>query len=328
MPKCGRMKAIILKEIHKPLVLEEVPEPAPAEGERIVKLHAAALNRRDYWITVGQYPAINPPVIPGSDGTGMSEGEMVLINPGLYWGNNQAVQSGDFEVLGLPRNGTFAEYISVPEEYIHPKPVHLNWAESAALPLAGVTAYRSLIVQGKAEPKQRVLITGIGGGVAMMVMLMALAHEMEVFVTSSDEEKLKAALALGAMGAANYKNEGWEKSILPKGEHFDLIIDSAGGKPFANLLKLCKPGGRIVVYGGTLGKVDGISLQVLFWRQQHIIGSTMGSQKDFKDMLDFVIHHKIRPIIDRIYPLEDINEAIARMGGSDHFGKVVISIRD
>lgn len=315
-----------LTRIGAPLEMCDVPAPVAGEGEVLVNLRCAALNRRDFWMQQGQYPRIDLPVTPGSDGAGICEGREVVIDPGLDWGNSESFQSSAFHILGMPRDGTLAETVTVPLKNVYPKPPHLSWEEAAALPLAGVSAYRAVFVQGKAQPGQKVLITGVGGGVALTAMQLCIAYGMEVVVTSGSEEKLAHALALGAAGAVNYKDPDWAKSIAEQHGTCDLVLDSAGGEAFAALPKLTSPGGRIVIYGGTLGKIQDLSPQVLYWRQIAIIGSTMGSASDFRAMLAFVSHHEIKPVVDRVFDLDNTNEALDKLRDGTQFGKVVIRI--
>ena len=203
------MKALVLTSVDGAIEFKETNDPFPTSGEVLIRLAAAALNRRDFWITRGGYPNIEAPCVLGSDGAGIVEkagegvdsslvGKEVLINPSLQWGSDQLVQGPDFRILGMPDNGTFAEYISVPVQQITEKPSHLTPYEAAALPLAGLTAYRALFSQGKLKPEESILITGIGGGVATIALKMAQAAGARVFVSSSCEHKISQAITLGA----------------------------------------------------------------------------------------------------------------------------------
>lgn len=322
------MTALVLKSKEEPFYLGEWPEPSPEEGEVIVDLKAAALNHRDVFITQGLYPGIRFPSILGSDGAGILDGREVLINPAMDWGADPKVQSRKFHILGLPKNGTFAEKVAVPKEKVLDKPAHLSWEAAAALPLAGLTAYRALFTRGGLREGERVLITGIGGGVALTALQFALAAGASAWVTSSEDSKITRAVEMGAEGGANYKQEGWPDKLKEKGGGFDLILDSAGGKGFPPLLKLCRPAARIVVYGGTTGSVPKLSPQILFWKQISILGSTMGTDAEFADMIAFVDRHKIDPVVDAVFPLSRGQEAFDRMDKGQQFGKIVLKPAD
>lgn len=320
------MKALVLQQLGHPLDYKDFNDPLPAKGEAVIRLHAAALNRRDWWITQGQYSKIQLPVILGSDGAGEYRGKPVVINPSINWGDDASSQGKDYRILGLPDNGTFAEFIRVPRANLAPKPSHLTWEQAAALPLAGLTAYRVLFTRCRLKTGERILITGIGGGVALMTMQFALAAGAEVFVTSGSDEKIKKAVQLGASGGANYREPEWEKRLKADAGGFHVVIDSAGGDGFAPLLTLCNPGARIGVYGGSLGKINGLSPQILYWKQVSILGSTMGTPEEFRKMLAFVNRYSIVPVVDRAFNLADGNAALERLATNNQFGKIVLNV--
>lgn len=331
------MKALVLKETKQPLVVEERQTPVPGPGEALVRLRAAAFNRRDYWIQQGLYPGIVTPVVLGSDGAGVVEkvgegvdtswvGKEVIINPGLNWGDDPRAQSDRFEILGLPRDGTFAEYLVIPAAQLHERPAHLDWAQAAALPLAGLTAFRAVFTQGRLEPGEKVLVTGIGGGVATFALLFAKAAGAELWVTSSSPGKLQRARELGAAGGFLYTQADWVEQCRKAAGAPDLIIDSAGGEGYAQLVSLVRPGGRIVNFGATRGNIRELNVRQLFWKQLHLIGSTMGTPREFARMVRFVVQHQIRPVVDRVLPLEEGNAGLAAMEESSQFGKIVLEI--
>lgn len=324
--KLKRMKALIINALNTPTSYTEDFTLSPAADEAIVHIKAAALNHRDLFITQGQYAGIRVPCVLGSDGAGIWKDQPVVLYPALEWGDQEAYQSKNFRVLGMPEHGTFAEQISIPRQNIYPMPAHLSWAQAAAVPLAGLTAWRILFSRCQLKPGENVLITGIGGGVALMAMQMAVAAGAKVFVTSSSAEKITQALALGAQGGVNYRETGWEKQLKQLAGGFDVIIDSAAGDGFALLPGLCNPGGRIGLYGGTLGKINGLSMQIVFWKQLSILGSTMGSPQEFQAMLTFVAQHKIVPVVDSVFPLSEGAKAFERMEKGVQFGKVVLHI--
>ena len=337
------MKAIQLRDIRQPLVLADVPQPTAGPGEVLVNLKAAALNHRDVFIQQGLYPGIKTPVIPGADGAGVVvevgagvdpvwKGQEVVINCSLGWGHNPHVYDPEtFEILGMPTNGTFAEYIAIHSTYIYHKPAHLSFAEAAAIPLAGLTAWRALMTRAALQPKERVLVTGIGAGTALFALQFAVASKAEVWVTSGSDEKIQKAIALGAQGGVNYNNADWLKVLMAetgggRTGYFDVIIDSAGGPGFAKLTDAAAPGGRIVIFGGTTGNLTDIAPSKVFFKQLNIYGTTMGTDKEFGEMLQFVTQHQIKPVVDQVFPLADAQQAFDRMDTGQQSGKIVLSI--
>jgi zinc-binding alcohol dehydrogenase/oxidoreductase len=328
------MKSVSITSKESAISIVDVPAPISSQDEVLISIQASALNHRDVWISKGMYAKIQYPVIPGSDGSGIiiashskhaPIGSRVMINPNINWGDHAEIQSSQYSILGMPSQGTMAELISVPADRVHPIPNHLTFEQAAALPLAGLTAYRAVFTKGMIGSGHTVLITGIGGGVALMAMQFALAAGATVYCTSGTEEKIHKAIALGASGGVLYHLEDWSKqlhSMNPKG--FDCIIDSAGGMQWNELTGLLKPGGRLVFYGATNGNVPNLSLQRLFWKQITICGSTMGSDAEFEMMLHFCKHHGIIPIIDSIYSLDDASSAFAHMNSGMQFGKIVL----
>jgi NADPH:quinone reductase-like Zn-dependent oxidoreductase len=315
--------------------VEARPDLRARQSEVVIRLSAAALNRRDLWITQGLYPNIRLPVIPGSDGAGtVAEvgagadarwaGADVILNPGIEWGNCQRVQGPEFRILGMPDDGTFATHVVVPAAQLYPKPDHLSWPEAAALPLAGVTAYRALFVQGNLRAGERALITGIGGGVATMALQFAVAAGATVAVTSSSNAKLARARELGAVAGYLYTTENWTDALVRQLGPLDLVVDSAGGDGYGALINSVAPGGRIVNYGATAGPPARLDLFKLFWKQLKLIGSTMGSPADFAAMLQFVNRHRLTPVVDRVFPLEEGVAALERMKQGEQFGKLVL----
>ncbi len=328
------MKAAVITEIKKPVSFQSVPDPVASAGQVVVKLKAAALNHRDLWIQLGQYAGIKLPVIPGSDGAGIVEsvgpgvesawvGREVIINPSLDWGIDTRAQSPKFRILGLPDSGTFAEKIAVSASNLAAKPGHLSWQQAAALPLAGMTAWRALFTRAQLTGGERVLVTGVGGGAALFALQFAAAAGAEVWVTSSVPEKLERAQALGAAGGVNYLDGDWPAQLQKKaGALFDVIIDSAGGEGFGRLIELTKPGGRIAFFGATTGNPPGIDLRKCFFRQISILGSTMGSPGDFAGMTQFVEMHRLTPIVDQVFPLAETEAAFRHMEAAAQFGKI------
>lgn len=331
------MKAIVLESAENPIVYKEVEKPTLAEGEVLVKIKAAALNRRDYWISVGQYGGIKYPTILGSDGSGVVAevgdgvnaalvGKEVIINPSHAYGASNDFQGKDFKILGLPEDGTFAEYVKVEAEYIYEKPLHLTWEQAAAIPLAGLTAYRGLFTKGKLKAGDNVLIIGAGSGTGSFAIQWAAAIGANVYITSSTAEKIEQAKALGATAGVNYKDADWDQQLLKLAGGFDVVIDSALGEGFAKLPDICNPGARIVTFGGTAGNFPEFNARKFFYKQLQLLGSMMGTVAEFEAMLKLVDEHKIVPVIDEVFPLAEAKAAIAKMEKSAQFGKIVLSV--
>ena len=333
------MRAIVLTALGDSdnLKLEQRPDLRPGPGEAVVRLHAAALNRRDVWIRKGQYAGIKLPIILGSDGAGEVvdvgervdrawHGRQVVMDPSLNWGGDERAQDNTFNILGLPTDGTYAEMVVVPAANLHPKPAHLSWEEAAAVPLASVTAYRALVTRARVEAGETVLVTGIGGGVATCALQIAKHLGAKVYVTSGHESKVEAARRLGAMGGVNHRKDDWAKTLVAEiGSRPDVIIDGAGGETFNRALDALKPGGRLVSYGSTLGAAQHVEVRRIFWKQLNVLGSTMGSPSDFTAMLK-LYEAGLKPVVDKVFPLEQAGDAHIRMEAGDQFGKIVLKI--
>lgn len=329
------MKAVLFQSKSQPLEVREVDTPTPVDGEVLVRLSYAALNHRELWIWKEQ--SLKDPVIPGSDGSGIVTAvgknvdpaiisKEVIINPSLYWGSNEKIHSADYQILGIPTNGTFANFIVIKQEYVHAKPNHLTLKEAAAIPLAALTAYRALFTKAQTTASDKVLITGIGGGAALFAMQMAAAIGAATYVTSSSEDKIKKAIALGAKGGFNYKDPDWIKKAKESVAGFDVIIDSAAGDGFAALTEVANGAGRIVLFGRTAGNINNLKPGILYNKQLQIMGSLMGTSKEFAEMISFYRKYELHPVIDKEFSLDEINEAAKYMEGS-HFGKVVFAVR-
>jgi len=334
------MKALVLNELGGPenLAIAEVPQPQPAAGEVRVAISHAALNRRDVWITVGKYPRVELPSIGGSDGAGVVDavgtgvdanlvGQEVVIYPARDWGDDPRCGGANFRVLGMPDQGTFAESICVPATDIAAKPDHLTFEQAAALPLAGLTSWRALVTHGEVKAGQKVLVTGIGGGVAAFALLWARHHGAEVYVTSGSEEKLEAAKSLGARDGVSYHDTGWDKAIAKMSGGIDIVIDSAGGPVVNKAMNTLNAGGRFVFFGATLGNPEaGLEMAKMFFKQARIQGTTMGMPAEFHAMLDFVRTHRIEPVVDQVFPFAEAVAAHQRLWASEQMGKIVLAI--
>lgn len=335
------MLAAFFKGKGLPLEVKEMKKPVPVKDQVLVKLHYSSLNHRDIWIRNEQTAVSDSGIILGSDGAGVVEavgddesdpnfssliGKEVIINPSLEWGKDPAFQSDSFKILGYPDNGTFATWILISKKQVHEKPEHLALNEAAAVPLSALTAYRALFTKARVRPGEKVLITGIGGGTALWALQLAVAFQAKVFVTSSSKEKIDRAISLGAQGGFDYKSPTWVDEAKKTTRGFDVIIDSASGPQFKNLLDVATPGARIVVYGRTAGDIGDIPPRLLFNKQLSIQGTLMGTRDEFLSMLDFIEKRKIKPVVDQTYPLSEINDAMKHMESARQFGKILIKI--
>jgi zinc-binding alcohol dehydrogenase/oxidoreductase len=333
------MNAVVLRETGAPEVLrlDSAPDPEAGPGEVVVALRAAALNRRDVFLRKGIAPSPLP-VIPGSDGagvvrslgagvSGVSEGDEVVILPALGWGGGEEAPEPGFRILGGPDDGTYAELIAIAAANVFPRPRRLSWEESAALPLAGLTAYRALVRRARVRPGETVLVIGIGGGVATTALHIARSAGCRVLATSSSREKLDRARELGADGGVDYTAGEWPAAVreLTGGRGVDVVVDSVGST-WADSIACLRPGGRVVVFGGTGGGKVELAVRPVTLGQLSLLGMTMGSPRDFAGLLAAVEHASWTPVIDSVRPLAEAAEAHAREEAGDHFGKLVLSI--
>ena len=333
------MKALVLEAANQPLQYQDVPDPVAGPGEVVMQIEAASLNHRDNWIQKGQYAGLKFPIILGSDGCGTVascgegvdlawQGRQVIINPGLEWGDRPAAQCGNFRILGLPDDGTFAERVRVPFRRFgrqagkSRRPARRRAAArgSHRLPRsfqAGQPAKR------RAGPYQRRGWRGWHSSPSSS----RWRQEPKVYVTSGNDAKIQQAVGLGAVGGANYKSPDFAAGLKAlAGGLFDVIVDSAGGEGFGKLIDSAAPGGRIVFFGATRGNPPGFDMRKVFWKQLSILGSTMGSPDDFAEMIAFVDRHRIVPVADLAFPLAQGNEALKAMDSAEQFGKIILTM--
>lgn len=315
--------------VHEGGVLrcEEVPDPQPGAGEVVVELRTAALNRRDLLVTRGVYP-VALPVVPGSDGAGVRRdtGEEVVILPGFHWGQGEAAAGPDFEILGGPRDGTYAELVAVPEENVYPRPARLSWEEAAAFPLAALTAYRALFPRGGLKAGETVLVLGAGSGVSTFAVQLAAQAGARVLVTSSSSTKIDRAVELGAETGVLYTEGDWAEAAreLTGGRGVDLVVDSVGSTWPDSLRAVCR-GGRVVVFGATGATEATLQIRPFYLQWLSLLGTTMGSPSDFRGLLLMLEEGTWSPVIDSVFPLVEAEAAQARLESPEHFGKVVLT---
>jgi zinc-binding alcohol dehydrogenase/oxidoreductase len=318
------MRAILVREGGS-LSYEEVDEPVAGPGEVIVELRSAAVNRRDLLVRNPPGPAYQfpLPLIPGSDGAGVRRdtGEEVVVYPGLGWGGREDAAGPDWRILGGPDDGTYAELVKVPAENVFPKPARLSWEEAAAFPLAALTAWRALFAVGRLHGSETVLVLGAGSGVSTFAVQLAAQAGSRVLVTSSSEEKIERAKELGAADGVLYTQEGWAEAVAP----VDVVLDSVG-TTWRDSLRALRKGGRLVVFGATGGGEVTLDVRALYLGWQSILGTTMGSGRDFAGLLRMVNGGSWRPVIDSVRPLAEAEAAHDRMKAGEHFGKLVLAV--
>ncbi|KRE03581.1 alcohol dehydrogenase [Bacillus sp. Root239] len=325
------MKALIHAEKLglEGLSIRDIDSPNPAAGEVRVKLKTVGTNHRDLFVTNRHQPTEGTLVL-GSDGAGIVDevgkgivniklGDEVIINPGLGWKENTPAPPDNFEVLGHPSNGTFAEHVVVPAENVVLKPIHLSWEEAGVLSLAALTAYRALFTRGQVKSGMKVFIPGIGSGVATLLLQFAKAVGATIYVSSRSKEKRQKALELGADKAID-SNGDWEEAL--EGEKMDLVIECVGAATFNKSLAQLKKGGTIVTFGASAGDVVQFDLRPFFYGQYNLLGSTMGSGKEYKEMIEFITTNNIKPVIDRMYTLDHYEEAFMRLENGEQLGKI------
>ena len=315
------MKAIRIHEDGGPEVLryEDAPDPSPGDGEVLVRLRAAALNHIDLWIRNGQ-PSVPKPRILGSDGAGerVDTGERVVINPGLDDGRH---------IVGEHTDGTDAELIAVPADYVHAIPDDLSFEEAAAFPMVFETAYRMLVTKAQLRADESVLVWGIGGGIATASLAIAKALGARVIATSSSDAKLERARELGADLVVNHAESDVAAAVKDAGGA-DVVVEHVGEATWKTSLAVAKPAGRIVVCGATSGPNPPAQLHRVWWKQLTIYGSTMGTREDFAGAFDLVKSGRARPVVDEVFSLDEARAAHERLEAGRQFGKVVLRIGD
>jgi NADPH:quinone reductase-like Zn-dependent oxidoreductase len=317
--------------------LQDIADPVPAPGEVVVDVQAAALNRRDPWVwrTHG-YCAL--PVTLGSDGAGVvsaigpgvrnvAPGDAVVINPTLGWADGEDVPGPEFDILGAPTDGTFAERVVVAAERVAPMPDRWSFEQAAALSLGGLTAWRATVSCANVGPGRTLLATGASGGVATFVVQIGAALGARVFVTSSTQAKIDRAIALGATGGVRHDDPDWVDELRARaGGGVDAVVDSYGAASWQPLLMALRDGGRLVTFGDTGGARAEVEVTDVYWHWRSIVGTTMGSPQEYRALLAHVAEHPWRPVIDSVYPLAQIAEAARRLDARDRFGKVVLRV--
>ncbi len=325
------------------LKIVDLPIPEPGSGQIQVKLQAAALNHLDIWVRRG-FPGVPLPIIPGSDGAGVvtatgtgvtkfQAGNLVLIQPLVYCGNCRFCQSGrenycdKFGIFGETEDGTNCEYIVVDEKYLRLKPASITLEEAAAFPLVSMTAYTMLISRAELSKEDTVLVWGAGSGVGHMAVQIAKWKGCFVIATAGTQEKMDQAARLGADLVLNHHSDNIVETVRQtRGKAgVDVIFEHVGKSTWDTSTRLLAKGGRLVTCGATTGSRVEIDLRHIFYKQQSIIGSTMGDVNGFSAVIDLVERELIKPVIAKTFPLDDIREAHRFLEQGGQFGKVVLT---
>ena len=322
------MHAVIMQEFGTAAVLRpgEFLDPPGRPGWVTVALRASALNWHDVLVRQGRYGSPLPHII-GADGAGVrtDTGEEVVILPSLNWGDREEAPASGWEILGDHTPGTYAELVSVPADCLAPKPRGLNWAEAAALPLVGLTTYRALFVRGRLQRGESMLVVGAGGGIATTAIALAVAAGASITVTSSSAETIERAVGAGARDGVLHSEQGWPEQAraMSPDNGFDLILDPVGR--WSESVRALRPGGRLVVLGANAAQTAEVDIRSFYFGQFDLLGTTMGSSKDFAGLLKMFDQYSVRaPVIDREFPMDRAAEAHEYLERGRTFGKCVL----
>ncbi|HEY1485811.1 MAG TPA: zinc-binding dehydrogenase [Micromonosporaceae bacterium] len=305
------------------LTVGELAEPATPDSWVTVEVKASALNHHDLWSLRGVgLPADRLPMILGCDAAGIDpDGNEVVVHAVIGGGVDGEPTTAD-ETMDPKRTllselypGTLADRVRVPRRNLVAKPPELSFVEAASLPTAWLTAYRMLRVRGRLPAGGSVLVQGAGGGVATAAVVLAVAMGARVYATSRDAAKRERIAALGATALET-------GARLP--ERVDVVIETVGAATFDHSLKSTAPGGRVVVCGSTSGHLATVDLRRVFFLQQEIVGSTMGTRDELAAVLALCVAEGIRPVIDSVYGFSDAGTAFERLEHGDAFGKIVL----
>ncbi len=329
------------------VVVGERPMPERGAGQVLVRMHAATLNRVDlYMRDSGAGITHTLPQTMGLDGAGVIEamdegepglhiGQKVLVYPAVTCGVCEFCQSGEevlctrMSLLGEHRDGTLSEYIRVPARNLVPMPDGWTFEEAAALGVNHLTAWRMLVSRARLQAGESVLIFGIGGGVSLAGLQLAKAMGARVFVTSTQQDKLDRALALGADGVIHSREQDVVQEVmrLTGKRGVDVVFENVGQAVWDSALRSAVRGGRIVTCGATTGDQPGADLRRVFIRQLQILGSTLGNLEELKALTRFCEQQDLRPLIEKTYALDDIHVALDRLASGQQFGKLAVRIQ-
>lgn len=324
---------------------DELERQPPAEGEVQLRVQACALNHLDLWVLKG-WPGLSlqMPHIGGSDiagevaalgrgVSGWSSGQRVAVNPGFAVEDDEWTKRGEesmspnYRIIGEHVPGGFAEYVNVPAKNLKAVPEEISYSEACAALLVGLTAWRMLVVRGELKQGSSVLIVGAGGGVNSFCIQLAKHFGARVIALTSTEAKIEQAKALGADEVINYNLEpNWSKAVwqLTEKRGVDLVVDNVGAATFEQSLRAAARGGKLLTVGNTSGHSVRFDNRLVFAKQLSIVGSTMGSRKDFENVTDLIWSGKIKPVIDCELPLSEGKRGYELLERGQQFGKVIL----
>ena len=344
------MKAVVFRQHGGPEVLryEDVPEPVPGRGEVLIEVRATSINHIDIFLRRGM-PGVKVPLpkIAGSDAagiirevgpdvSGLTAGQRVTINPGVSCGRCEFCSAGygsqcvSYHMIGENTDGAYAQLVKVPAHIVLPIPDSMSFEEAAAAPLVFLTAWSMMVGKGNIRPGEDVLILGAGAGVGTAAIQIAKMAGCRVFVTASSEEKLQRAKQLGADFLINYKEEEFDRKIrdLTNKRGVDVVVDYVGADTWVRSLRSARRGGRVLTCGATTGFAPQTDLRQIFFRQVQVIGSTMGSHREFLDVMECIFRGQLKPVIDRVLPLEEAHKGHELIEQRAVFGKIVLTPRE
>lgn len=342
------MRAAVIKQHGAPesITFEDRPIPSPGENEYLIRVKACGLNHLDLWVRRGvpghQFPL---PLVPGSDITGVIEkaglsakqfkaGDRVIVDPGLSCGHCHYCQSGrdhlcaKWGLLGETESGGCQEYVTIHESRVHALPSQLSFEQGACIPIAYVTAWQMLVGKAKIRPGETVLVHAAGSGVSIAALQIAKMHGLQIYVTSSSEQKLQRAKVLGAHRFINTTKEPFREAIrnLTGKQGVDVVVDHIGEPTFMDSIRCLKKGGRLVSCGATAGADLKIDWKYVFFKNIALLGSTYGPRGDFWDVLKGFESGRLAAVLDETVRLEDLPKAHALLESRKAFGKIVITM--
>ncbi len=341
------MKALAFNEhggLDK-LKYQDVPDPKIGPGEVLVKVRACALNHLDLFVREG-LPGLKLPLPfwsgcdiagdvaeAGADVSGVKIGDRVAVNPSINCGRCEFCIQGEdslcvsYGIVGEHAYGGLADYVKVDGRNVLKLPDAIPYEGAAAFILVNMTAWRMLVTQARLRAGEDLLILGVGGGVSSTAVQIGKLCGARVWVTSSSDEKLARAKALGADERINYAKEDWVKVVLDKtGKRgVDVLLENVGAATWKGSLRALAKGGRLVTCGATSGAIGETDIRVVFWKQLRIIGSTMANRREFNQVMTQLFRGRLKPIVDRVFPLKDGAEAQRLLAEGKQFGKLVLT---